>query len=87
VVIDRTGRPWLVDPACYGGHREIDLAMLRLFGGFGRRLFAAYEDVHPLADGHRERVPLYQLYPLLVHTVLFGGAYGHQTMQALHRCV
>jgi fructosamine-3-kinase len=87
VLIDRGGQPWLVDPACYGGHREVDLAMLRLFGGFGRRLFGAYDETYPLADGYRDRVPLYQLYPLLVHTILFGGAYAHQTMQALHRCI
>ncbi|MCA9612575.1 MAG: fructosamine kinase family protein, partial [Myxococcales bacterium] len=56
-------------------HREIDLAMMRLFGGFSSRVFAAYEEVHPLAPGHEERVALYQLYPLLVHAVLFGGGY------------
>jgi fructosamine-3-kinase len=70
------GTPCLIDPAVYGGHREIDLAMMRLFGGFEERCFAAYQEVHPLAPGWPERVPLYQLYPLLVHAVLFGGAYG-----------
>ncbi|MDA0174294.1 fructosamine kinase family protein, partial [Solirubrobacter taibaiensis] len=72
---DRQGRPWLIDPAVYGGHREIDLAMLQLFGNPGRQFFAAYEDRHPLATGWQERVPLYQLFPLLVHAVLFGGSY------------
>jgi fructosamine-3-kinase len=70
------GSPWLVDPAAYGGHREIDLAMLRLFGRPGPDFLAAYEEVAPLADGHEERVALYQLLPLLVHSVLFGGHYG-----------
>jgi fructosamine-3-kinase len=70
------GSPWLVDPAAYGGHREVDLAMLRLFGSPGRDFFAAYEEVAPLADGHEDRVALYQLLPLLVHSVLFGGHYG-----------
>ena len=70
------GRPYLIDPAAYGGHREVDLAMLRLFGGPSRRCFAAYEEVNPLADGHEERVELWQLFPLLVHAVLFGGGYG-----------
>jgi fructosamine-3-kinase len=76
VMADSTGRPWLVDPSVYGGHREVDLAMLRLFGAPSDRLFAAYEEVAPLAAGWQERVELYQLLPLLVHTVLFGGSYG-----------
>ncbi len=85
LVVDRAGRPWVVDPAPYGGHREMDLAMMRLFGGFGRRVFDAYEEVHPLADGHRERIGLYQLYPLLVHTLLFGGSYASQFRNTLAR--
>jgi fructosamine-3-kinase len=87
VIVDRGGRPWLIDPAPYGGHREIDLAMMRLFGGFGRRTFAAYHEAFPLAEGHERRVPLYQLYPLLVHAILFGGSYAHQAMSAMHRCL
>jgi fructosamine-3-kinase len=69
------GEPALIDPAVYGGHREIDLAMMRLFGGFGPRVFAAYAESAPLAPGHQGRVALYQLYPLLVHAVLFGAGY------------
>lgn len=72
---DEHGRPWLIDPSAYGGHREVDLAMLRLFGAPSERAFAAYEEVSPLADGWRERVQLWQLLPLLVHAVLFGGSY------------
>ncbi len=72
---DEQGRPCLIDPAVYGGHREMDLAMMRLFGGFGARVFAAYDEAYPLADGHEGRVELYQLYPLLVHVNLFGGSY------------
>jgi fructosamine-3-kinase len=68
--------PYLIDPAAYGGHREMDLAMLRLFGGIGERCFSAYAESFPLADGHRERVELWQLFPLLVHAILFGGGYG-----------
>ena len=49
--------------------------MMRLFGGFGARVFDAYDEAWPLADGHRERVALYQLYPLMVHVNLFGGSY------------
>jgi fructosamine-3-kinase len=72
---DAGGRPWLIDPSAYGGHRELDLAMLRLFGGPSERVFAAYEELAPLADGWEERVSLWQLLPLLVHAALFGGSY------------
>jgi fructosamine-3-kinase len=66
---DSDGRPWLIDPAVSYSHREMDLAMMRLFGGFGPAVFAAYEARFPLADGWRERVELYQLFPLLVHAL------------------
>jgi fructosamine-3-kinase len=75
VLADGSGRPWLVDPSAYGGHREVDLAMLRLFGAPSPRVFAAYEEVAPLADGWEARVALYQLLALLVHALLFGGSY------------
>jgi len=70
------GSPWLIDPGAYGGHREVDLAMLSLFGRPGPDFLPAYEEVSPLAEGHADRVELYQLLPLLVHAVLFGGGYG-----------
>jgi len=69
------GRPWLIDPSAYGGHREVDLAMLRLFGAPSERVFDAYEEVAPLSEGWEQRVDLYQLLPLLVHALLFGGSY------------
>ena len=69
------GRPWLIDPSAYGGHREVDLAMLRLFGAPSERVFGAYAEVSPLSEGWEERVELYQLLPLLVHALLFGGSY------------
>ena len=75
VMGDAEGHPWLIDPSAFGGHRELDLAMLRLFGGPSERMFSAYQEAHPLADGWRERVELYQLSPLLVHALLFGGSY------------
>lgn len=78
LLADRSGRPWLIDPAAYGGHREVDLAMLDLFGSIPARTAAAYEEVSPLADGWRERIALWQLFPLLVHAVLFGGGYLRQ---------
>jgi len=70
------GRPWLIDPAAHGAHRELDLAMLDLFGRVSARTLAAYEEVRPLATGRQERVGLWQLQPLLVHAILFGGSYG-----------
>ena len=74
---------WLIDPAAHGGHRETDLAMLALFGlPHLQRLVEAYDEVSPLADGWRERVPLHQLHPLLVHAVLFGGSYGARAVSA-----
>jgi len=81
------GRAWLVDPVAYGGHREVDLAMLRLFGGPSPRLLAAYDEAAPLADGHEERVELWQLFPLMVHAVLFGGSYGASAEDAARRYV
>ncbi|MGB5811450.1 MAG: fructosamine kinase family protein [Polyangiales bacterium] len=85
--VDDRGMPCLVDPAAYAGHREVDLAMMRLFGGFTERVFDAYHEVTPLAPGAASRVPLYQLYPLLVHLNLFGGSYAHSIEHALTTCV
>lgn len=81
--VDERGAPCLIDPAVYGGHREMDLAMMRLFGGFGERVFAAYDEAMPLSTGADGRVPLYQLYPLLVHVNLFGGSYLSSVERAL----
>jgi fructosamine-3-kinase len=75
VMADAEGRPWLIDPSAYGGHREVDLAMLRLFGAPSERVFSAYAEVAPPAEGWEERIQLWQLAPLLVHAVLFGGSY------------
>ncbi len=82
------GEPVLVDPAVYRGHREVDLAMTELFGGFSRAFYAAYEDRQPLMDGYVDgRRPVYQLYPLLVHVNLFGGSYVNSTEEALRRAL
>ena len=72
---DLTGTPVLFDPAVYYGDREADIAMTRLFGGFGRDFYAAYESAWPLADGAPERVGLYNLYHVLNHVNLFGAGY------------
>ena len=85
VLWGRDGRAWLIDPAAYGGHREVDLAMLRLFGSPGPHFLAAYEERHPLAPGHEERVELYQLFPLLVHAALFGGGYAASAERVARR--
>jgi len=77
------GEPVLIDPAVYGGHREIDLAMLALFGELPDALVDAYQEVWPLAAGWRERLRLHQAYPLAVHAVLFGGGYGGDVARAL----
>lgn len=82
-IADSSGSPVIVDPAVYGGHREVDLAMMRLFGGFSERVFAAYEEVAPLSPGAPERVRLLQLYPLLVHVALFGGSYAASAERAI----
>jgi fructosamine-3-kinase len=85
--IDQRGEPCLIDPAAYGGHREVDLAMMRLFGGFAERVFSAYAEAFPLASGAAERVALYQIYPLLVHVNLFGGSYAASVERAVARYV
>jgi fructosamine-3-kinase len=64
-----------IDPSVYYGHREMDLGMTLLFGGFHQRFYEAYEQANPLSNNWRERLPYTQLYPLLVHSFLFGGTY------------
>jgi fructosamine-3-kinase len=84
-MVDEGGQPCLIDPAVHGGHREIDLAMMRLFGGFSGRVFAAYQEAFPIAPGAEARIPLYQLYFLMVHVNLFGGSYVASVEGALDR--
>ncbi len=80
---DTRQNAWLIDPApCYA-HREMDLAMSKLFGGFHARFYSAYQEAFPLLPGYGERTAVYQLYYLLVHLNLFGRAYYHQVMQAI----
>jgi fructosamine-3-kinase len=76
----------LIDPAAHGGHRESDLAMLALFGApYLDLILAAYHEQAPLADGWRRRVGLHQLFPVLVHAVLFGSGYGSQAVSLARR--
>ncbi|MFC8428387.1 fructosamine kinase family protein [Streptomyces sp. NPDC057253] len=75
------GHAWLIDPAAHGGHRETDLAMLHLFGcPHLDEVLRGYERAAPLADGWADRVGLHQLFPLLVHAVLFGRGYAQQAL-------
>jgi fructosamine-3-kinase len=85
VLFGRDGRSWVIDPSVHGGHPEEDLAMLALFGPVPDRLLRAYAEVRPLHPGRDERVALFQLPPLLVHSVLFGGGYRAQAMEAARR--
>jgi fructosamine-3-kinase len=82
------GHVRLIDPAAHGGHRETDLAMLALFGcPLADRVLAAYQEVAPLADGWAGRIPLHQLFPLLVHTELFGRGYAGRTVAAARQAL
>lgn len=82
-----SGDAVLIDPAAYFGHREMDIAMTRLFGGFDRDFYAAYLEEGPLAPGWEERVDLCNLYPLLVHLNLFGGSYADRVSAVLRTYV
>jgi protein-ribulosamine 3-kinase len=82
---DAGGRPVLIDPAVYHGHREMDIAMTRLFGGFDPAFLTAYQEEWPLEAGWEERLDVCNLYPLLVHVNLFGGGYVAQVEAVLRR--
>lgn len=69
------GYKWMIDPAVYFGHREMELAFTQLFGGFDAEFYNSYKEVFPLEPGYEERVDIYNLYPLLVHANLFGASY------------
>jgi protein-ribulosamine 3-kinase len=79
------GSPAVIDPSCYYGHREVDIAMARLFGGFSREFYEAYDAVWPHRPEMERRVSIYQLYYLLVHINLFGGSYVPQTMSVMEQ--
>jgi protein-ribulosamine 3-kinase len=72
---DENGVPCIFDPAVYFGHREMDLAMTKLFGGFGPEMYESYNEVYPLENGWKERIDICNLYPLMVHANLFGESY------------
>ncbi len=82
---DSSGNPVVFDPAVYYGDREADVAMTRLFGGFGQQFYAAYEDAWPLADGAELRFELYNLYHVINHYNLFGSGYLAQAEAIVDR--
>jgi len=75
--------PMLIDPAIYYGNREMDIAMSKLFGGFNSDFYFAYNESRPLENGWEERIQICNLYPLLIHVNLFGGAYINQVKNIL----
>jgi len=86
-LVNHLGHPCVIDPAVHFGHREADLAMMRLFGGFANDVFHHYNLAFPLEKGWAERLPFFNLYPLLVHVILFGGSYLQQLREQLKKLV
>lgn len=82
-MVGADGRACVYDPAAYYGHREMDLAMARLFGGFDTRFFFTYQSMYPLANEWQQRISICQLYPLMVHLLLFGGSYYNSVKEVL----
>lgn len=85
VFFSTEGEPVFVDPAVSYGHREMDMAIARLFGGFRNGFFKAYEEAFPLQEGWEDRLPIYQLYYLLAHLNMFGESYGSAVDEILIR--
>ncbi len=84
-MVNDKGEPVLIDPAVYFGHREMDLGMSLLFGGFDNRFYQVYQTVYPLESNWESRVELCQLYPLLVHLNLFGRGYYNSIRQIIKK--
>ncbi|MGC4235389.1 MAG: fructosamine kinase family protein, partial [Niabella sp.] len=80
----QNGLTSIFDPAVYYGHREMDIGMTRLFGGFSPEFYAGYNEIYPLKNGWEQRLGYSQLYPLLVHAVLFGGHYVSNVREILY---
>jgi len=84
-IIGKKGLPVIYDPAVYYGHREMDIAMTLLFGGFDKRFYRYYNEIFPLEKNWEQRTQLCQLYPLLVHLILFGGHYYYSVMDVIKK--
>lgn len=87
VMFANSEEPYLIDPAVYYGQREMDVAMTFLFGGFNDKFISAYNNEKPLLAGWEDRIPLMQLYPLLVHVNLFGSAYTDSVKSIINKFV
>ncbi|MDG2153413.1 MAG: fructosamine kinase family protein [Crocinitomicaceae bacterium] len=85
IICDENSSPVLIDPAVYYGHREIDLGMLLLFGDISQETIEAYNNIYPLDKHWHTRVDLHQMYPLLVHLILFGGSYYETVLNTLKK--
>jgi fructosamine-3-kinase len=84
-MVNVEGQPTLIDPAVYFGHREMDIAMTKLFGGFANDFYQYYNDEYPLEKGWENRLEFNQLYPLLVHALLFGASYALQVRSIIRK--
>ncbi|NNG26636.1 MAG: phosphotransferase [Ignavibacteriaceae bacterium] len=83
-MVAENGNACLIDPAVYYGHREADLGMTKLFGGFSSQFYEAYNETYPLEDGYEYRENIYKLYHVLNHLNLFGGGYYSQAISLIH---
>ena len=86
-MIENNEVPVLIDPATYFGHREMDMAMTKLFGGFHSLFYEAYESTYPMESNFEERKEIYQLYYLLVHLNLFGKGYLPSIENAIQKFI
>ncbi|MFB9056359.1 fructosamine kinase family protein [Mariniflexile ostreae] len=84
-LISKCGTPYLIDPAVYFGHHEVDIAMTKLFGGFSNNFYTAYSSMIPNDENTTIRLEIYQLYYLLVHLNLFGKLYYSNVMSILKK--
>ncbi|OHX66536.1 fructosamine kinase family protein [Flammeovirga pacifica] len=84
-MVGALGEPCLIDPAVYYGHREAEIAFTTLFGGFDDTFFEAYNEAYPWKEGIKERIPIYNLYPLMVHLNLFGKSYLSEIEEVLSK--
>jgi len=84
-MVSATGSPYLFDPAVYYGHREADIAMTQLFGGFQPEFYHAYNRAWPMEKDWQKRMDIFNLYPLLVHVNLFGGSYAGQVLRIIRQ--
>ena len=86
-MIGKNGEAVLIDPSVSFAHREMDLAMARLFGGFDQKFYKTYHSEFPLESGFEERMEIYQLYYLMVHVNLFGSSYLPSVNRILNKFV